>query len=110
MEQEIYDILCESRNMFDRELDSFVPQRVFDAHFEFWIDSMADTIGVTIPTRFEDIRPACDLLHPGREVRAALIPYTFQSAQVSAVNEASAREAARSGGSCSTYFFVRPDD
>ena len=29
-------ILAEARAMFQRELESFVPERVFDSHFEIW--------------------------------------------------------------------------
>ena len=34
-------ILEQSRTMFADELDSFVPDQVFDAHFEMWDEQRA---------------------------------------------------------------------
>ena len=98
--------------MFEQELDSFVPDRVFDSHFEIWHEeaSMEGSVGVRIPTRYEDVRPACDVLHPGRPVFAAFIPFTFEPSQTDEVNRWSALQASRSGGSCCTYFFATPQD
>ena len=50
-------IVEEAHAMFQRELDAFVPDRVWDAHFEIWDDqaTIKDSVGVTIPTRFEDV-------------------------------------------------------
>ena len=52
-------IVDDARRMFERELDAFVPDRVFDAHFEIWDEqaTIKDSVGVTIPTRFEDVKP-----------------------------------------------------
>jgi glutamate-1-semialdehyde 2,1-aminomutase len=105
-------ILQHSREMFDRELGGFVPDRVFDAHFEIWDKSqqLDGAVGVQIPTRWEDVQPGCDVLHPGRQVRAAFIPFAYDATHVDRVNEWSSQQAARSGGSCCSYFFARPDD
>ena len=50
-------IVEEAHAMVQRELDAFVPDRVWDAHFEIWDEQMTikDSVGVTIPTRFEDV-------------------------------------------------------
>lgn len=105
-------IVEEAHAMFQRELDAFVPDRVWDAHFEIWDEqaTMKESVGVTIPTRFEDVKPGLDLLHPGRTFGATFIPFSFKGDLVPATNAWSAREAGRSGGTCCTYFFVRPDD
>jgi hypothetical protein len=112
MPREPKQIIEEAGEMFRRELDAFVPDRVFDAHFEVWDEkaSIDGSVGVAIPTRFEDVRPGLEVLHPGRQFGAAFIPFSFKGDLVPATNEWSAREAGRSGGSCCTYFFVRPDD
>ncbi len=108
-EQEIVE---RSRELFDRELHSFVPDRVFDAHFEIWDAhaTIAGGIGVTIPTRFEDVAPGCELLHPGRPVKAAFIPFSFKAELVASANAWSSEQAERSGGTCCSYFFAKPDD
>ena len=105
-------VLEQSRQMFEEELASFVPDRVFDAHFEIWhkLETIKDGFGVAIPTRFEDVRPGCDLLHPGREVGAAFIPFSFEAERTAWVNEWSAEQAERSGGTCCSYFFAKPED
>ncbi|MAV38607.1 MAG: hypothetical protein CMJ59_24480 [Planctomycetaceae bacterium] len=105
-------ILAEARAMFQRELESFVPERVFDSHFEIW-DAGAQLesgVGVSIPTRWEDLRPGLEVLHPGRRFGAALIPFSYNAEWVPVTNEWSARQADLSDGACCSYFFVRPDD
>ena len=105
-------ILDEAGEMFRRELESFVPDQVFDVHFEIWDDqaSMKDSVGVTIPTRFEDVQPGLEVLHPGRRFKAAFIPFSFKGDLVLATNEWASKQARRSGSTCCTYFFTRPDD
>ena len=68
------------------------------------------SVGITIPTRFEDVVPGCELLHPGREVKAAFIPFSFTSDLVASANAWSSEQARRSGGTCCSYFFAKPDD
>ena len=106
-------IVEQSWQCFERELASFVPDRVFDAHFEIWDDkaSVADcSVPVKHPTRFEDVQGECDILHPGRHVGAAFIPFSYQADQVASVNEWSANQVAASKSTCCTYFFVNPQD
>ena len=105
-------ILQHSRELFDRELAAFVPDRVFDAHFEMWDENtpLAGAVGVRIPTRFEDVVPGCNVLHPGRQVSAAFIPFSYDAAVVPQMNEWSSQQAALSGGTCCSYFFATPTD
>jgi predicted TIM-barrel fold metal-dependent hydrolase len=104
----------QSHKMFADELDAFVPDRVFDAHFEMWDAAEQDhfkrSVGVTLPTRFADVQPACDWLHPGRQVGAAFIPFSFKPELVASINEWSSQQARASGGTCCTYFFATPED
>ena len=109
---DVNQILHRSQQMFEQELASFVPDRVFDAHFEIWHEAatIERSVGVLIPTRYEDVQPACNVLHPGRRVAAAFIPFTYESSQTRSVNEWSAGQVSRSGGSCCSYFFATPQD
>jgi glutamate-1-semialdehyde 2,1-aminomutase len=111
---EAEQILEQSQKMFANELESFVPDRVFDAHFELWDESEKDifkgTFGVKIPTRFSDIQAACDWLHPGRRVGAAFIPFAYDASVIASINAWASQQARSSGDSCCTYFFATPQD
>ena len=96
------------------DLDAFVPDQVFDAHFEMWDagehEHFKGTFGVTLPTRFTDIQAACDWLHPGRQVGAAFIPFSFKPELIASVNEWASAQTRAGGDTCCTYFFVTPAD
>ena len=65
---------------------------------------------MAIPTRFEDVTTGLEVLHPVRQVKAAFKPFSYDAAKVPAGNEWASQQAARSDGTCWTYFFTRPDD
>ena len=102
MPREAKQIVDEARQMFESELDSFVPDVVFDAHFEVWDKDarMKDSVAVDIPTRFEDVQPGLEALHPGRQFKAAFIPFSYDAEKVPPTNEWASQQAARSGGTC----------
>ena len=103
---------AEAHALFERELASFVPDRVFDAHFEIWDDaaSMTGSVDVVIPTKLADLTTGLDVLHPGRQFGAALIPFSYEAQRLEATNAWSTQLAADSDGACCSYFFVTPDD
>ena len=101
---------------FERELASFVPDRVFDAHCHLWpaehdeavwnCNAWGEAVG------FTDYRARVDLLHPGRDVAAMFLPLpepnaALHPAQNDWITEQThADPTGRSRGS----YFVRPGD
>ncbi|NKB70643.1 MAG: amidohydrolase family protein [Candidatus Latescibacteria bacterium] len=102
----------QDREFFDRELASFVPDRVFDAHTHLW---RKDFIGWQIPGAPADIgyteyRQLMEDLHPGRRAGALFIPAVQPSdGSFAAQNEWVATSAA-ADPACRGLFFVRPGD
>lgn len=101
---------------FQRELASFVPQRIFDAHCHLWSGEFAawaqgrrilppDFHGAV---GYDDYRRLIDCLHPGREVAGHFMPQICPEHSLHE-SEWIARQAAcdpKSRGS----FLIRPDD
>ena len=64
---------------FERELDAFVPDKVFDAHVHLWapdhytsaFDELPDTLG------YHQMKSILDVQYPGRELAALLIPFPY---------------------------------
>ena len=102
----------EDREFFARELDSFVPDRVFDAHCHVWHrdDLTLPKQFSAIPTvGFDEYLSLMEDLHPGRRMTALFIPSTHDPARLAHANEWTARHAAvHPDFRCS--FFVKPDD
>ncbi|MBN2294028.1 MAG: amidohydrolase family protein [Pirellulales bacterium] len=105
-----WEVRGEDRDFYDRELDSFVPERVFDAHAHFYqrkhsliIDpGMPDAVG------FPECGPLFDALHPGRNVAGLFIPI----AKIGHFRQANQWIADQIAGNdlCRGLFFVHPED
>ena len=99
---------------FERELASFVPDRVFDAHCHIWpanVDLFPEA-GLTGGIDHNRYRQLLDDLHPGRQTVGAMFLSFGRPANPSEcdlVNEWVGRQAAADPGNRG-LFFVRPDD
>ena len=99
---------------FDRELASFVPERVFDAHLEIWPPGWASKGELYClqrePTDLASLHEEFEVLHPGRLAGAILIPFSFEAEDLAAANALSGEIAAQGGPTYRTLLFVRPGD
>ncbi len=107
---------AEDREFFQRELASFVPPKIFDAHCHLWSGEFAAgpqgrlalPPGLRRAMGRNEYRCLIDCLHPGREVAGHFMPQ-ISPGQALHESEWIARQVAgdpRSRGS----FLVRPDD
>ena len=102
------------QEFFDRELRTFVPDRVYDAHCHLWhtrpqCQPEGQPDEVPQQCDYDLYRRCIDGLHPGRDVAALFIPFPGERGQM---HEASAWIAAqvRRDPRCRGEFFVRPED
>jgi predicted TIM-barrel fold metal-dependent hydrolase len=101
------------REFFDRELASFVPDKVFDAHCHVWlpgethfkIDGFGETVG------YNEYRSLASDLHPGRQTSALFLSFGMpaRARGVDSMNAFVARQVA-CDPSYRGAFFVRPKD
>jgi len=99
------------REFFERELASFVPDRIYDAHCHLWHSNQykVQMPGVPADVGYEEYRELIDCLHPGRPVDALFIPMPADVEGMQRANAWIGEQAAKSPGSRG-IFFVRPDD
>ena len=101
---------AEDRAFYERELASFIPDRVFDAHTHLW---HRDHVGFATADKPEvvglaEYRELMNGLHPGRRTAALFIPFPSQD-RFAAGNDWVAKHTA-ADRSCRGLFFVKPDD
>lgn len=101
------------REFFERELQSFLPDRVFDAHTHLWRSDCAD---FRVPDGPPDIGLAeyqdyIQDIHPDRLTRSLFIPFVTADKldRMAAANEWVATAVAQDPA-CRGIFFVRPED
>ena len=103
---------AEDREFFERELASFVPDSVFDAHCHVWQRDafpLPDSLAAFRAVGFEKYLGLMEDLHPGRRMAALFIPFPPQPAQLAQANQWTASQtAAHPDFRC--LFFVAPDD
>ena len=102
----------EDIEFFERELASFVPDRVFDAHTHVWQrDPSAKLQFVPPDVGYHEYRQLMEDLHPGRRSGALFIP-TFFLADASLMPAANrwTADQVRAGTDCRGLFFIKPDD
>ena len=105
----------EDREFFQRELASFIPERVFDAHAHLW---HADYCPPAVPPGFpvtvtcEDYLRLVDSVFPGRQVGAWFLPKPKLRAKQKEALPVSAWVAENVAGRrfCRGAFLVQPDD
>jgi glutamate-1-semialdehyde 2,1-aminomutase len=96
---------------FDRELTSFVPTRVFDAHCHLHApDHVAvDLPGVPPTVGQSEYRRLIDAIHPGRQVTPLYIPFPSKREVMPLANAWIAQNVA-ADPACRGLFFARPED
>ena len=103
-----WNVRPEDREFYQRELASFVPDRVFDAHTHLWHRDHATFSSVPDVVGLPEYRTLIDNLHPGRKVSALFLPSGFKD-HCEEGNEWISKNVAMDA-SCRGLFFVRPED
>jgi glutamate-1-semialdehyde 2,1-aminomutase len=95
------------RQYFARELDTFVPPRVFDAHAH--LSAAPIMAAVPFPTGYSEYRQLVQCLLPGRQVAALFISYTPDREATAAANAWTHAQLA-GAAPCRGLFYVKPSD
>jgi len=98
------------QEFFQRELSTFVPDRIYDAHCHLWHIKRSSHTNSAIPNvgDYDTFREQIDWLHPGRDVAANFIPFPDTRDRMPQANEWIAKETARDPR-CRGEFFVQPE-
>ena len=106
-------LLPEDREFFERELASFLPDRVFDAHTHLWRKEHTgwEFPGCPPDVGYPEYLRLMQDLHPGRRMAALFIPAVQPTEQglFTEQNEWVARAVA-ADPACRGLFFIRPED
>lgn len=99
---------------FSRELATFLPSKIFDAHCHLWLAGRSpfSIPGFSGDVGYDEYVSLMGDLHPGRRIAAMFIPFghpSRPSGDLVAANELVAQAVAKDGN-CRGEFFVRPDD
>lgn len=99
------------REFFDRELASFVPDRIYDAHCHLWNDGHYKCGLSHLPPSvgYDEYREFIDVLHPGRPVSALFIPMPSKRELMSHASHWIAEQTAKASD-CRGLYFVRPEE
>ena len=104
----------EDRAFFERELSSFVPERVFDAHCHLWPQGQLASRWPNVPAAVgaAEYRRMMEWLLPGRTLGSLFVPFPLDRATVAPANQWIARQVAsdRAGVPSRGLFLVHPDD
>ena len=103
----------EDTEFFAREIDAFLPDRVFDAHTHLWKREFIpwQVEGAPADIGYVEYQQLMRDLHPHRRVAALFIPavHPDETESFTAPNEWVAEATAQSAD-CRHLFFVRPED
>jgi len=101
------------REFFDRELASFLPDRIYDAHTHLWRKDWVpwSSGGEPEDLGYAQYMSAIEQIHPGRETKALFIPFVTPDNREKTLlaNEWVSQEIA-DDSACRGIFFVRPED
>src|SRR5688572_33065617 len=84
----------EDLRFYERELASFIPDRVFDAHTHLWQRDHAKYHGLPDDVDYSEYRQLMEDLHPGRRISALFIPAFNNKQMIGAANAWTAEQAA----------------
>lgn len=103
----------EDREFFERELASFVPDRIFDAHAHLSAVGSDDALKIPdwpLPSiGYAEYRQLNDALYPGRHVAALFLAWGSTPDRIKITNEWVSDQSAKAAD-CRGSFFVRPTD
>lgn len=101
----------DDRQFYERELSSFVPPRVFDAHTHLWSQDLAqwDIESDCKSVGYTEYRCLMDDLHPGRDVAALFLP-VFEDRSLIPAGNAWAAKGVAADRRCRGLFFITPED
>lgn len=106
-------LLDQDHKFYERELASFLPDKIFDAHLHLW---PAGTTGFGVPdfegdAGYPEYLQCAEQLHPGRKAPGLFLSFAIPSApqEREKVNEWVARQTAADPNNRG-LFFVTPDD
>ena len=106
-------LLPADEEFFAREIDAFLPDRVFDAHTHLWKQSFVpwSIAGGPADVGHAEYLQLMQDIHPNREAGALFIPsvQTDGSGSFTPPNEWVAEASAQSDA-CRHLFFIRPED
>ena len=100
-------------DFFQRELQSFLPDRIFDAHTHLWKN---DLINWTVPgvngdCGYVEYQQCMQAVHPGRSTEALFIPFvTVENRDKSLVANEWISQQLEHDRNCRGLFFVKPED
>jgi predicted TIM-barrel fold metal-dependent hydrolase len=103
--------LCRPHDIefFERELESFLPERVFDAHAHLWHHDHQTFPGFPDEGGYEVYQQLMAVLHPRRLTKALFIPFPTKRPLLANANECIGRETALDPD-CRGLFIVTPED
>lgn len=111
-QQPAAESIARDREFFERELASFIPDRIYDAHCHLWSADhyRAPTGNLPADVGYREYLELIDALHPGRPVSALFIPMPSKAELMPLANAWIAAETAKASASCRGLYFVRPGD
>lgn len=103
-------LLDEDREFYERELASFIPDRIFDAHTHLWCEnsSSAPFRNICPAVGLKEYRELMNALHPGRQPAALFIP--LPSGECASQNNEWIAQHTADDPLCRGLFFVKPED
>jgi glutamate-1-semialdehyde 2,1-aminomutase len=98
------------RAFFERELASFVPDSIYDAHVHAWPDGALSLDGAPRSATHAEYQRLIRALHPHSSVEALIIPFPAPREMIEPSNDWVAREVEAAGANTRGLLLVRPDD
>jgi len=97
------------REFYQRELESFLPPRIFDAHTHLWHADHAQPAPVPAVGGRAEYEQAMEDLHPGRPMAGLFIPFPTPQTDVVGAGQWVAGQIQKNP-LCRGEYLVRPDD
>ena len=100
----------EDREFYQRELASFIPDKVFDAHTHVWHPDHNVFAGSFPPlVDYENYLRLMEDLYPGRVAKGLFIPTFRDPVNIPAANRWTGEQTAKDSN-CRGHFFITPED